>query len=313
MQSAFVTGATGFVGANLVRSLIDDGVAVRALVRRGADVSSLEGLEIELVEGDLLDASALRLYMHGCDACFHVAGAYSLPDSADLYRVNVTGTKVVLGAAFDAGVSAIVHTSTVGTLGRPQDGAPARETDSYLSDRASHYVRSKFQAEETALEIAGRGAPVVIVHLAAPVGPWDRVPTVTGRRIVAVLKGRPPGYISGAINHVSSRDVARGMILAARSGKPAQRYLLARKGGNLTKSAFVELVTGVAGIPVPRLSAWRQAIKWLRRPRRRTESGVPASLECDPSWSVCELGLPQTPLEDAFREAVGWFRRRGMA
>ncbi len=319
LRTAFITGATGFVGANLARVLLEEGVGVRALVRRGSDRSSLEGLPVDLRQGDLLDAAGLAKAMEGCDACFHTAAAISPPEIADLCRTNVEGTRCVLEAAVQAGCGAIVHTSTLGTLGRA-DGAPARETDSYLSPGASEYVKSKLRAEEIARELASRGAPVMIVHPSAPVGAWDRVPTVTGRRIVQVLEGKLPRWIAGTINHVYVKDVARGMVLAARRGIPGKSYLLALVGGNLTRDELVSRVARAAGVRPPRARRRFALLGWLRGwTSRDAAAGVgpaspdsgPASLACDPSWTVTELGLPQTPLELAFEEAVRWFRARG--
>jgi len=303
---AFVTGGTGFVGANLVRALAAEGAAVRVLVRPGSDRSGLEGLPVETIACDLLDRHRLAGLLRGCDACFHVAALYASSDAEELRRVNVEGTRAVVEAAAESGVRAIVHTSTVGTLSRV-DGSSATEVDSRLPPGASEYVRSKFRSEEVASEVAARGAPVAIVHISAPVGAWDRVPTVTGRRIVEVLRGRWPRYIRGEINHVAVRDVAAGMVLAARrlmagAGRH-RRYLLARLEGNLTRRRFTELVSAAAGMEAPH-RGWRQALREAVSRRQ----GEPASLACDPTWTVRELGLPQTPLMDAFREAVDWFR-----
>ena len=304
LQTCFLTGASGFVGANLARLLLEEGCEVRALVRPGSDLSSLEGLEVDLRRGDLLDAASLRRHIAGCDTCFHLAAAISARDASDLHRVNVDGSRTVLQAALDAGCGSIVHTSTMGTLGRP-DGSPARETDSYLPEGASDYAKSKLLAESEALSRCESGAPIIIVHPSAPVGPWDRVPTVTGRRIVEVLEGKMPRWIPGRINHVAVKDVARGMVLAARHGKPGERYLLASEDGNLTRDEFVKLVRKASGVRPPRA---RRRLAFLSRLWEKKSRVGPASLACDPSWTVKELGLPQTPLEDAFGEAVQWFR-----
>jgi dihydroflavonol-4-reductase len=312
LKTAFLTGAAGFLGAHLARILLGEGIGVRALVRKGSDLSNLRGLAVELREGDLLDPEGLSCHLRGADACFHLAAAYSVPDPRDLFRINVDGTRAVLEAALDAGCSILVHTSTVGTLSHPQ-GGPARECDFKLSETslpetASSYVKSKLQGEKVALElVASRGAPIVIVHPSAPVGAWDRGPTVTGRRILDVLQGKLPRYIQGAINHVAAKDVARGMLLAARRGRPGGRYLLANGNGNLTRDDFLSLVARVARIKAPRA---RRRLFFLPRTSRppAAAKGSPASLSCDPSWSIRELGLPQTPLEEAFGEAVEWFR-----
>jgi dihydroflavonol-4-reductase len=309
LQTCFLTGANGFVGANLTRLLLEEGCEVRVLVRPESDLSSLQGLDIDVRHGDLLDPASLARHVEGCDTCFHLAAAISTRDLDDLYRVNVDGSRAVLEAAVAAGCASIVHTSTMGTLGR-KDGSPARETDSYLAPNASDYAKSKFRAESEALGQCEKGAPIIIVHPSAPVGPWDRVPTVTGRRIVEVLEGKLPRWIPGKINHVAVKDVARGMVLAARNGKPGMRYLLACEEGNLTRDDFVQLVARVSGVRPPRSRRRLGFLSRLRRKTSRENPSGPVSLACNPSWTVKELGLPQTSLEEAFREAVQWFRDR---
>jgi dihydroflavonol-4-reductase len=310
LRRAFLTGATGFVGANLARALLADGIAIRALVREGSDRSSLEGLDIEVRFGSLFDRERLRGDLEGCDACFHLAAAISHDDPGEIHRVNVEGTRAVLGAAADAGTAALVHASTIGTLCARKDGSPARETDSGIPEGASAYARSKLLSEDVALELAGKGAPIVIAHIAAPIGPWDRVPTVTGRKVLRVLQGKDPNYGASSINHVAVKDVARGLILAAEWGSPGKHYLLAREGGNLTRDEFVALVARVAGIRPPRPGPGFLSLERYFG-RRRRGPGTEPSLACDPSWSVRELGLPQTPLDVAFAEAVEWFRAHG--
>lgn len=308
----FVTGATGFVGSNLVRLLSRRGMVVRALVRTSADRGNLEGLPFESCVGDLFDSDALKAGLRGCDACFHLAAALPGKEAAELYRTNVEGTRSVLRAAMEAGCSAIVHTSTMGTLSRA-DGAPARENDRRITSAASEYVKSKHAAEEVALELIARGGPIRIVHPAAPVGAGDRLPTPSGQRIRNVLEGKPPVWTRGIINHVYVGDVAEGILLAAVRGTPGEHYLLASREGNLTRDEFVRLVARAAGIRPPRRTVKRALLDWLgltRWKREGTTAGV-TSLACDPSWTIERLGLPQTPLDQAFAEAVAWYRRNG--
>jgi len=281
-----------------------------AYVRPGSDRSGLAGLDVEILEGDLLDRSGLARAMLSADACFHLAAALSSDDPTELERVNVQGSLAVLEAARESGCTAIVHATTIGTLGRPDGGVP-REGDSHVPATGSAYARSKLRSEQGALELAGRGAPVVIAHLAAPVGPWDRHPTVTGRRILRVLQGKRLVYPRGAVNHVAVKDVASGLILAAEQGRPGSRYILANADGNLARRQFVALVVGSAGArPRRRRGRLGPLGAIFRRSGGRSDGG-PASLACDPSWSVKELGLPQTPLEEAFAESVRWFREHG--
>lgn len=311
MKLAFVTGATGFLGGHVVRRLAAEGIAARVLARPGADRSNLSDLAVEFVEGDLGDATAIRAAMQSCDLCVHAAAAYSLPDPVELYRSNVDGTRNVLEAARAGTLSAIVHVSTVGTLGRPGGKGLLREADSYLSQGASEYVRSKFQAERLALQFAAEGLPVVVVNPTAPVGRGDVKPSVTGRRILAVLRGRIPPYARGAINHVPVSDVADGIVKAALRGRPGGRYLLGASRGNLTLSGFIGMVQSSAGIRSGGISVVRILISWLRRRAASSGSGPP-TLACDPSRSIQELGLQESSLAQAFSEAVDWFRWRGL-
>jgi len=309
IHKAFITGASGFVGVNLVRALLDRGTAVLAYVRSGSDRSGLAGLDVEVLEGELLDRGGLARAMRSSDACFHLAAALSSDDPAELERVNVQGSLAVLEAAREAGCTAIVHATTIGTLGRTDGGMP-REGDSHVPATGSAYARSKLRSEEGALELAGRGAPVILAHLAAPVGPWDRHPTVTGRRIVRVLQGKRLVYPRGAVNHVAVRDVAAGLILAAGLGRAGQRYILANSEGNLTRRQFVAQVIR-SGAPPRRRRGMLGPLGAIFRRLRGSAEGGPVSLACDPSWSVKELGLPQTPLDEAFAESVAWFREHG--
>jgi dihydroflavonol-4-reductase len=214
----------------------------------------------------------------------------------------------VLNAAMDAGCSTIVHTSTVGTLSR-EDGAPALESDRRIRPGASDYVKSKYEAEEIVLELAAKGGPIRIVHLSAPVGAWDRTPTVSGLRIVHVLAGKRPQWIPGTINHVYVGDVVEGMLLAAARGIAGERYLLANREGNLTREQFERLVARAANVR-PSSFAHLAFLDWLRtvHRKRKARAGGILSLACDPTWTIGRLGLPQTPLDRAFAEAVEWFR-----
>ncbi|MGQ9585493.1 MAG: NAD-dependent epimerase/dehydratase family protein [Anaerolineae bacterium] len=316
----FVTGATGFVGGNLVQVLLSQGLDVVALSRTGEAPPHLAGLPVTWVRGDLADAGcSLEMMMRACAWVFHVAALYSTdPALAPLmYAVNVGGTKRVLVAAERAGVERVVHTSTVGTLGRREDGLPPNEEVPFnLWERASHYARSKYLGEVAALEWAGRGLPVVVVNPCAPVGPGDHKPTSTGRRILDYLQGRMPSYLDGGINFVHVRDVAWGHLLAARFGEPGRRYILGHLDGNLRREDFLRLMARASGQPAPRTPGprWHTRLAGLWRSSTLSQpTHRPEALTADPHRAVCELGLPQTDLQEAFAEAVAWFRETGMA
>ncbi|MEI6567336.1 MAG: NAD-dependent epimerase/dehydratase family protein, partial [Verrucomicrobiota bacterium] len=174
-MKCFVTGASGFIGANLVHELTARGHEVRALLRPNADTRGLSGAVYQTVTGDISDRQSLKKMMTGCDWCFHAAASYNLwlKDYAPMYAANVDGTRNVIGAATEAGCSRIVYTSTVGCIGLPKrvgdDVVPTDErTPVSESQMSNHYKRSKWQAEQIALGLAARGAPVVIGNPSAP-------------------------------------------------------------------------------------------------------------------------------------------------
>jgi dihydroflavonol-4-reductase len=320
---AFVTGGTGFVGANVVRELLSDGATVRVLARPGGDRRALAGLSVEVVEGDLLDRGSLRRAVAGVGTVFHVAADYRLwvRDASVVFRTNVEGTRAMLEAAAEAGASRIVYTSTVGALGIPHGGAPGtEETPVTLADMVGPYKASKFLAEEVAREIAKAGAPVVIVNPSAPVGPWDVKPTPTGQMIVDFMRGRMFASLDTGLNLVHVRDVARGHLLAAQKGRVGERYILGHR--NLSLREIFGLLAAITGRRPPRMTI-PYAVAWfgaacVEGGARLTGRVPQVSLTAvrmarkrmffDPAKAVRELGLPQTDVRQALADAVEWFR-----
>jgi dihydroflavonol-4-reductase len=327
-MDALVTGGTGFVGANLVRELLADGRSVRVLARKGSDRRALEGCAVEIAEGDLLDADSLRAAVKGARRVYHVAADYRLwaRDPRELYRANVDGTRHVLTAAADAGAERIVYTSTVGALGIPKDGRPGDETSPVgLEDMVGPYKASKFLAERIADELAARGAPIVIVNPSTPIGPWDVKPTPTGQMVVDFLKGKMVGSVDTGLNVVHVSDVARGHILAADRGRVGQKYILGHR--NLPLIDIFRALAAITGVRAPRFQvpygvAWLAAL--CMEGAARVTGGTPQvpltavrmarkRMYFSAEKAVRELGLPQTPVEDALRDAVTWFVERGYA
>lgn len=333
-MNCFVTGASGFVGANLVHELVARGHHVKALLRDGADLRGLNGATFECVRGDLSDAAGLAAAMRGCDWCFHVAASYHLwlPDYAPMYAANVEGTRTVIRAAAQAGCSRIVYTSTVGCIGlpKPENGRviPTDEsTPVSEAQMSNHYKRSKWQAEQVARELAAQGLPVVIVNPSAPIGPRDVKPTPTGKVIVDFLNRAMPAYLDTGLNWVHVRDVAVGHILAAEKGRVGERYILGNAEGNWTmREAFavLEEITGVRA-PRTRIPYWialaaahvdESLARFTGKPPKAPLAGVRMAkykMFFNPAKAIRELGLPQTPPREALRDAVEWFRQNGYA
>jgi dihydroflavonol-4-reductase len=321
---ALVTGGTGFIGSHVVRALVDDGVSVRVLARAGSDRRALAGLPVEVVTGDLAEPGSLMATLAGVEVLYHVAADYRLwaPDPAVLYRVNVDGTRALLRAAEAAGVARVVYTSSVGALGLPSGGGSGTEgTPAQLEDLVGDYKRSKFLAEREAEAAAARGLPVVIVNPSAPVGPWDWKPTPTGRMLVDYLRGRMLAYLDTGLNVVHVRDVARGHLLAAAHGRTGERYILGHVEGNLGLRAIFERLAPYTGVPAPRVRLPHRAALALAAGSEllarlfgteplvaKTAVRMAAKrMFFDPSKAVRELGLPQTPVDEALRDAVDWF------
>ncbi len=254
MRPVLVTGASGFVGAHVARALVAAGAAVRVLLRNTSITESLHGLKVERCYGDLRDPAALRFAVAGCETVFHVAADYRLwvPNPQVMYAVNVEGTANLLDAAAEAGVKRIVYTSTVGCMGWPADGGPANEdTPVSLDDMTGHYKRSKFQAEQAALERARRGVPIVIVNPTAPVGEGDWKPTPTGKIILDFLHGQMPAYLDTGLNLVDVRAVAAGHLAAAERGRIGERYLLGDR--NMEFREILQVLGRISGRRPPRL------------------------------------------------------------
>jgi dihydroflavonol-4-reductase len=250
---AIVTGANGFVGCHVVRALLARGDRVRALVRENAEIAALAGLGVELARGDLRDRAAIGRAVEDCAEVYHVAADYRLwvPDPAAMYASNVDGTRNVIEAAHAAGAKRIVYTSTVGTLGIPHGGAGSEDTPVALADMPGPYKRSKFMAEQIAIEAARAGAPVVIVNPSTPVGALDLKPTPTGRIIRDFLARRMPAYMDTGLNLVDVEDCARGHLLAAEHGRIGEKYILG--GENLTLKEMLEHLARLSGLPAPRV------------------------------------------------------------
>jgi dihydroflavonol-4-reductase len=325
-MQAFVTGGSGFVGANLVRLLLHQGHRVKVLVRPGSCRDNLQGLAVELVEGDL-QMPTLATHLHGADCLFHVAAHYALwqTDRAQLYQHNVLGTRHVLQAARQAGVERVVYTSSVAAIGVGIKGQPVDEThQSPVEKLVGAYKKSKYWAEQEAVQAAQAGQDVVVVNPTTPIGAWDIKPTPTGKdTILRFLQRRMPVYVETGLNFIHVKDVAWGHLLAAERGKSGDRYILGHQ--NLSLKQLLDQLATLTGLPAPQrsLPIWLPlGIAWVDE-KILAPLGKPPSVPLDgvrmaqhPMYynaakAVRELGLPQTPISVALKDAVDWFVENG--
>lgn len=321
----FVTGGTGFVGANVVRLLLEQGHRVRALVRLGSRLDNLRGLDLTLIKGDLTDSDLWRS-MAGCQALFHIAAHYSLwqRDRDALYRSNVLGTRNCLAAAKRAGISRTVYTSSVAAIGTRPDGAPVDETHQSPPEKLiGHYKKSKYWAEQEAIQAAKAGQSVVIVNPTSPIGPWDIKPTPTGDIILRFLRQQMPFYMDTGLNFIDVRDVAWGHLLALEKGTSGDRYILGHQNLSLKAlldnlATLTQLAAPAQSIPawIPLTTAWidETLLSRLGKSPSVPLDGVRMAqkkMYFKSTKAVQELGLPQTPIEDALNQAIAWFRQNG--
>ncbi len=322
MTRVLVTGASGFIGRHVAEAAWRRGLEVVVLVRNGLAYRPPPHPVI-VAEGDVRDRDAVRSAMDGCAAVIHVAGLYTFDPAkaALMHDVNAGGTGTVLREAVAAGVERIVYTGTVGGSAFFEDRL-ATERD-LAGPEAMHgpYKRSKFEAERIVRRMAAQGAPVVTVCPTAPIGPGDAKPTPTGSIVLNFMRRKLPAYVDTGLNFVHVRDVAEGHLLALERGTPGARYLLGNVDGNLTLAQAFDILSTATGTPPPRLrlphaAALAAALassaigKLSHRPPAAPLEAVRMAAKpmwVDPSWSVRELELPQTPVAQAFQDAVNWF------
>jgi dihydroflavonol-4-reductase len=322
VKPTLVTGATGFVGWHVASKLLQRGQRVRALAR---DPAKLRELDVEPARGDLRDRESLEQAVRGCGVVYHVAADYRLwaKNPAELYDSNVEGTRNVLDAARKAGVERVVYTSTVGCIGVPQNGVGREDVPVQLGEMKGAYKRSKFLAEQAALQFAREGLPVIVVNPTAPVGDHDFRPTPTGKIVVDFLRRKMPAYVDTGLNVVDVRDVAEGHLLACESGAPGERYVLGSE--NLTLRQIFEKLEVISGMkaPVVRLPyavayaagvvstgwAWvsgvepRAPLDGVRMARKKMWVSHDKAAE--------SLGYKPGTADTALRRAVEWFRSNG--
>lgn len=323
---ALLTGVTGFIGSAVARKLVAAGFNVRALVRRHSPRTNLDGLEIEPVEGDMLDKNAVFNAARDARYVFHVAADYRLwaPDSEEIMRTNLEGTRVVMETARAAGAERIVYTSSVATLKLREDGTPADETTP-LSEKEGigAYKRSKIAAERLVERMIGNGLPAIIVNPSTPIGPRDLRPTPTGRMIVEAASGHMPAFVDTGLNLVHVDDVAAGHLAALRHGRIGERYILG--GVNMTLAELLGRIARLTGRPAPRLRLPRALIyplafgaEAIARVTKRepfvTLDGLRMAkhrMYFTSAKAERDLGYKARHAEEGLRDAIDWFRKAG--
>jgi len=328
-MKAFVTGATGFVGSHVARALVEQGADLRLLVRANSDLRNIEGLKAERVIGDLHQPASLEKAISGCDVVLHVAADYRLwvPDPEQMYKANVEGTRAILKAARKNGVRRVVYTSSVATMGFTSNGHPVDENSPVsLENMIGPYKRSKFMAEQAALQAGRCGMDVVVVNPTTPIGERDIKPTPTGRIVVDFLKKKFPAYVDTGLNLVDVRECARGHVAALEKGRSGERYILG--GENLTLKQILDKLSEITGLPSPKIKVpYAMALatgvvdevvtgRVLRREPRVTIDAVRMGRKkmfVTSAKAERELGWKAVPVDDALRRAVEWFRSKGYA
>ncbi len=311
----------------MARMLAESGADLRLLVRPSSDLRNIEKLNAERVVGDLRDAASLEKGMAGCEAVFHVAADYRLwvRDPDEMYRSNVEGTRAILQAARKNGVKRVVYTSSVATMGFTNNGHTADEDSPVsLQNMIGPYKRSKFMAEEVAIQAGREGMDVVVVNPTAPVGERDIKPTPTGRIVLDFLKRKFPAYVDTGLNLVDATECARGHVAAFERAKPGERYILG--GENLTLKQILDKLGEITGLPSPRVKVpYVMALatgvvdevftgRILGREPRATIDAVrmgKKKMFVSSAKAERDLGWKIIPVDGALRRAVEWFQSNG--
>ncbi|WP_312057876.1 NAD-dependent epimerase/dehydratase family protein [Acinetobacter courvalinii] len=330
-MKALVTGGAGFIGSHIVRTLLNENYEVRVLHLPQEKLSNLEGLDVELIAGDITDPIKMDKAVEGCDLVFHTAAIYALwlPKPELMRKVNVEGTRIVLNAAKKAGIKRVVYTSTGACFAGQPKGIQATEQSPFaLGATGDAYVLTKFEAHQIALQFAAGGLDVVIVCPTGPIGPQDIAPTPTGKLLLTIAQ-MPALAVPAAINNmIDVRDVAKGHVLAAEKGIAGETYILGNR--DLDGVAMAETVHHLLGIwrpviTIPNLiegvssQLAGHAALWVTQhitykaplvtPSAAKIGQLGTSFNC--AKAVQQLGLPQTPVEIAVRDSLQWFAANG--
>jgi dihydroflavonol-4-reductase len=322
-----VTGASGFVGSAVARIAKERGFDVRVVIRKTSSRQNLDGLDAEVVFGDMRDETSMRAAMKGVRYLFHVAADYRIwaRDPSEIERANLEGTEATMRAALAEGIERIVYTSSVATLKVSPAGDSVDETRPAQADQTiGAYKRSKVLAERAVERmVANDGLPAVIVNPSTPIGPRDVKPTPTGRIIVEAATGKIPAFVDTGLNLVHVDDVANGHLLALERGVIGERYILG--GENLSLQQMLADIAGLAGrkpptIKLPRGPLYPLAFgaelyaKFSGKEPFVTVDGLKMSknkMYFTSAKATRELGYRARPYGEGLSDALDWFRANG--
>ena len=319
LPPTLVTGASGFIGSHVTRLLVARGDDVRVTVHGGSGAQELADLGVATVRADILDRPSIRRAMHGVERVFHLAGSTSFRLSrAQIFALNVEGTRIVLEEALRAEVQRVVYTSSVAAIGPAPKGSTANESNVWDAGRYGiPYVDSRHEAEVTALRLLGRGLPVVMVNPAHVFGAGD--PGRSSTNIVRRFMRREiPAYVDGTLNIVGVDDVARGHLLADERGDVGERYILGNR--NFTLDRLFKDLGRLSGVEPPAIKLPLAAALALASTARRVPGlTMPTPEEVRASslnWAFSnakakrELGWRPSAHEDALEATIAWYRER---
>ncbi len=328
MSKFLITGATGFIGNHVTRMALEAGDEVRVMVMPGEDRSPLEGMDVEFVEGNLLDQSTFAPALKGVEKMYHLAALFAVwTKDPDLhYKINVQGTEALMKEAMKADLQKIVYTSSIAAIGINPGEMSNEETPFNCWPWASEYIMSKFIAHQVVKGLVSNGLPATMVLPGLPFGPGDRAPTPTGGLILQVLKGKAGNWWQGGVCPVDVRDVARGHILAMEKGRIGESYCLTNTAANMPNKDLIEMIGRIAGVEgvatrevsakvmlrVARLMEWWSKISG-KAPLTTYKNTLYILQEnyVDANKAVTELGMPQSPIEQAVEDSISWFRENG--
>jgi len=321
----FITGGDGFLGSNLVRVLLDRGHELRILVQAGRETNTLNGLKLELVEGDLLNLESLKTAAKDSEAIFHLAASTSIwPSRSEIVnKINIEGTQNILQLAKDLNVKKLVYVGTANTFSFGTKDNPGKEDTPYLGKKYGlDYMDSKYEAHQFVMKAVAEGLPAVVVNPTFMLGPYDSAPS-SGAMILAVHSQKLPGFAPGGRNYICVKDAAVGIANALEKGRIGESYIIGNK--NLSyKEAFSKIAT-VLDVKPPKISIpWWGILIYGRigcfiarmTGGKPTVSYPMAKIACDTHYftaekAVRELDLPQSPIEEGISESFNWLKSNG--